>query len=186
MMRGDDRRAIALLVTAWVGLVVLVDPRGDFPLNDDWAYGWSVQQFLETGEFQLSDWTAINLLSQVLWGSLFCLPFGFSFTALRLSTLTLGLIGVVTMYGVLRETRSSPGVSLVGALAVALNPIYFGLANSFMSDVPSFSFTLVSSYFLMRGLRRYAAGALLPGIAVSLLAILNHQTGLLVLPAFAL
>lgn len=186
MMPSGDSRAMALLVGVWVGLVVLVDPRGDFPLNDDWAYGWSVQHFLATGEFELSDWTAINLFTQVLWGSLFCWPLGFSFTALRLSTLTLGLIGVVATYWVLRETKSSPGVSLVGALAVALNPIYFGLANSFMSDVPSFSFTIVSAYFLMRALQRYAAPDLISGIAVSLMSILNRQTGLLVLPAFAL
>jgi hypothetical protein len=48
-------------------MVILVNPIGDFPLNDDWAYGWTVKTLLETGVFQLSDWTATNILPQALW-----------------------------------------------------------------------------------------------------------------------
>ena len=176
---------VCLIVGIWILMAVLVNPLGDFPLNDDWAYGWSVKVLVETGDFRLSDWTAVNLLPQVLWGAVFSVPVGFSFTALRFSTLTLGLVGVLATYGLLREIKASPGVSLVGALVVALNPIYFALSNSFMSDVPSFALVTGAAYFMLRGLRRRTARDLVAGISLAIVSILNRQTGLILLPAFA-
>ncbi|MBD2343412.1 ArnT family glycosyltransferase [Anabaena subtropica] len=155
-------------------------------MNDDWAYGWSVKILLETGDFQLSDWTATNLLPQVFWGALFCLPFGFSFTALRFSTLTLGVIGVITTYLLLREVNSSPKSSLLGALTVAFNPLYFVLSNSFMSDVPSLTFTILSLYFLIRGLNKNSNIEIIIGIFLSFISILNRQLAIVIMPAFSL
>src|SRR5438093_12585801 len=100
-----DLSSIWIITIIWISMVILVNPIGDFPLNDDWAYGWTVKTLLETGVFQLSDWTATNLLPQALWGTLFCLPFGFSFTALRISTLTFGLIVVIATYRLLRRSQ---------------------------------------------------------------------------------
>ncbi len=173
----------ALITVVWCAMVLLVNPVGDFPLNDDWAYGWSVKTLLATGEYQLSDWTATNLLPQVMWGALFCLPFGFSFTALRLSTLGLGLLGVLLTYGLLRQVGATTGLALLGALVVALNPIYFGSANSFNSDVPSMAIAMLSLYFIVLGLKPHAKYFTGIGIGIALLAILNRQSSIVVLLA---
>src|SRR4051794_6120637 len=134
--RNSDPTCILLLCLLWVMAAIVVNPLGNFPLNDDWAYGFAVRTLFEEGDLRFSDWTATNLIAQVLWGTLFCLPTGFSFTALRLSTLVLGLIGVVATYGLLREGRAREDLSLFGALVLAFNPIYFSLSFTFMSDVP--------------------------------------------------
>ena len=152
MRVNDDLLMVVLLILLWLFLVILVNPIGNFPLNDDWAYGWTVNTLLTTGQFYLSDWTAPNLVPQALIGTLFTLPFGFSFTALRFSTLTLGLLGVLVTYGLLREVNAARGAALCGALILALNPLYFSLANSFMTDVPSFTFFMASVYCIIRGL----------------------------------
>src|SRR5271157_3667611 len=87
--RGDAAM-LAMLVTIW-GLVVLaIDPVGDFPLNDDWSYGLAVKYLVVDGHLRFTDWLSVPLITQVLWGALFTLPLGFSFTALRFSTLVLG------------------------------------------------------------------------------------------------
>ena len=93
----------ALLGLIWISMVVVVNPIGNFPLNDDWAYGYSVRALVEQGEIRFSDWTATNLIAQVVWGALFCLPYGFSFTALRLSTAVLGFAGILAT---VRSTRA--------------------------------------------------------------------------------
>jgi hypothetical protein len=124
---NNDLIIVVCLVLFWIALEIIVNPLGDFPLNDDWAYGWTVKTLLTTGRFQPSDWAATNLVSQVLLGTVFTLPFGFSFTALRICTLSLGLLGVLATYGLLRETDTSPGIATCGALVVALNPLYFVL-----------------------------------------------------------
>jgi hypothetical protein len=175
---------VLVIVAIWIIMVILVNPIGDFPLNDDWAYARSVQSLIEKGDFQLADWTATNLFSQVFWGALFCLPFGFSFTALRFSTLTLGLIGVVTTYGLLREVKSGYKISLLGALLVAINPIYFELSNTFMNDVPFFAFATVSLYFLLRGLKYESKLEITVGFLMAAVAILARQAGLAIPMAF--
>ncbi|WP_226573768.1 ArnT family glycosyltransferase [Microseira wollei] len=183
-IKKPDTINIIILLAIWIAMVILVNPIGDFPLNDDWAYGRSVQSVIEKGDFQISDWTATNLFSQVLWGALFCWPFGFSFTALRFSTLILGLIGVVTTYGLLREINTSYKFSILGALLVAINPIYFELSNTFMNDVPFFAFTAVSLYFLLRGIKYESKIAITFGFLMAGVAILSRQAGLAIPLAF--
>ena len=181
---GADWIAVAALTAAWAGMVGTVNPVGDFPLNDDWAYGYSVKILLEQGEFRFSDWTATNLIAQVVWGTLFALPFDFSFTALRLSTLTLGWVGLLATYGLLRELRAAPLLAFAAATLVAANPIYLALSHSFMTDVPFVALATLSLYFLLRGLRRESGAALAFGFGLSALAILTRQVGLCLPLAF--
>jgi hypothetical protein len=182
----SDLANILIIGTIWIAMTVLVNPIGNFPLNDDWAYGWTVKTFLETGEYRLSDWSAANLLPQTIWGIIFCLPFGFSFTALRLSTLVLGLLGVLLTYGLLREASANPKLSLLGASVVALNPVYFGLSNSFGNDISSFVLTIFSLYLIIRGLKLNSSPFTIVGILISFISILNRQSGIVILIAFSL
>jgi hypothetical protein len=167
-------------------MIILVNPLGNFPLNDDWVYARAVQSILQKGYLDLSTGhTAANLFSQAYWGALFCLPFGFSFTALRFSTLTLGLVGVLATYGLLREAKANQLFSLLGTLLVALNPVYFGLSNTFMTDVPFFAVAALSLYFLISGLGRNSRAEIIVGILLSYIALLIRQLGLAIPLAFS-
>mgnify|MGYP002336097311 CR=1 FL=1 len=167
-------------------MIILVNPIGNFPLNDDWVYALAVKSVLETGHFQLHSFSMANLGPQVYWGALFCLPFGFSFTALRISTLVLGLVGIIALYVLLREFKVDTKTSLLGALTLAVNPLYFGLSNSFMTDVPFVSMVLVAIYFLLRGLNEDSLRLIVVGVGVTFLAILIRQFGLIVFLGFAI
>ena len=175
---------ILFIVALWFLMTILVNPLGDFPLNDDWVYGLSVKSILEKGDFRLPAYSSANLLPQAFWGALFCLPFGFSFTALRFSTLTLGLIGVVITYAILRQVKANPEISLLGALLIAFNPIYFGLSNTFMTDVPFFAVTFLSFYFLILGLKHDSNLQIALGIFLSYIALLIRQYGIIITLAF--
>src|SRR5438874_3445805 len=174
-----------LLGLIWICMVALTNPVGDFPLNDDWAYGYSVRRLLEQGQLRFSDWTGPNLFGQVLWGSLFCLPFGFSFTALRLSTAVLGLVGVLATYGILREIKTSRSIATLGALTLACCPIYFALSLTFMTDVPFTAFAIASLYFFIRGMRTESRLTIAASFVLASVAILIRQTGLALPVAFA-
>lgn len=175
---------ILLIIALWFFMVILVNPLGNFPMIDDWVYGLSVKYLLENGDFRLPSYASANVFSQVYWGALFCLPFGFSFTALRFSTLTLGLVGVLVTYVLLREVNTNSKISLIGAFLIAINPIYFGLSNTFMTDVPFFAFFVLSLYFLIRGLKRDSNTEIIIGIAISYIALLIRQLGLIIPLAF--
>ena len=174
-----------LLGLIWTFMVIVVNPLGNFPLNDDWAYGYSVRALVENAQIRFSDWTATNLFGQVLWGALFCLPFGFSFTALRFSTAVLGFVGVLATYGILRELKTSRATAAIGALTLAFCPIYFALSLTFMNDVPFAAFAISSLYFFLRGLRLDSSLTIAVGLVLAGVAILTRQYGLALPIAYA-
>lgn len=174
-----------LLGLIWICMILLANPIGNFPLNDDWAYAYSVQHLLQHGELRFSDWTATNLLGQVTWGALFCLPVGFSFTALRFSTVVLGFVGILGTYGILRELNTSRQIAAIGALTLAFCPIYFVLSLTFMNDVPFVAFAIASLYFFMRGLRLESPPTIAVSFVLAGIAILTRQTGVALPIAFA-
>src|SRR2546423_12799436 len=93
------------------------------------------------------------LLTQTFWGALFCLPAGFSFNALRCSTLVMSASGVIVTYFALRSVHPSRLVALLGALTLAFNPIYFSLSYTFMTDVTFTALMMASAFFLFRNLK---------------------------------
>src|SRR5712691_5267918 len=92
-----------VLVSAIVALLALVPAAGEFPINDDWLYARAVQSLVERGQLWLPPWGASSFVLQALWGGLFAGLFGFSHTALRLSTLVLSVAGVLGFYILLRD-----------------------------------------------------------------------------------
>lgn len=174
-----------VLGTVWCVMALLVNPAGNFPLNDDWSYGRAVQSLVERGELRFTGWTSMPLVIQVLWGALFCLPFGFSFTALRLSTLTLGLVGVLATYELLREAGANRGLAFVGALLVAVNPIYYALSHTFMTDVPFTSLALLAFLCFVRAMRTGHTNMVVAGTLLATMATLVRQLGVVIPVAFA-
>ncbi|MFI5382563.1 MAG: hypothetical protein ACHRHE_25010, partial [Tepidisphaerales bacterium] len=94
-LNNQDGDWPALLAIAGVCAAgwLLVGPRANVPVIDDWVYAWSVQHLVDTGHLQILDISAFYPLAQVLWGALFVRVAGFSFEVLRLSTLVLSALG---------------------------------------------------------------------------------------------
>jgi 4-amino-4-deoxy-L-arabinose transferase-like glycosyltransferase len=167
-------------------MALAVNPVGDFPLNDDWSYGSAVRSLVDEGTFRLPGWVSMPLIVQILWGSLFCLPFGFSFTALRFSTLTMGLVGVLAVYALLREAKAGRKASLLGALLLACNPLYFELSNTFMTDVPFLALATLSLVFFMRAIPHENHIHILFGSLLCCGATLIRQLGIIIPVSFAI
>ncbi|HMF38820.1 MAG TPA: glycosyltransferase family 39 protein [Isosphaeraceae bacterium] len=166
------------LILAWLGLVAAIDPRGDFSLNDDWAYGLPVRALVEAGQLRFTFWQSMTLIAQVFWGALFCLPAGFSFDALRVSTLVAGLGGVLALYGLLRHYRADRTAALIGALAFAVNPLYLGVSCTFMTDIPFTALMIFSVLALARGLDSGRDRAVWTGLAAAFAALFIRQLAL--------
>ncbi len=169
-----------MLTAAWVLAIASVNPSGNFPINDDWSYADTVRRLVEHGEWRLNPWTSMPLGTQVVWGWLFSQPAGFSFTALRISTLVLAWAATLGIYALLRIASVGPVVALLGAATVAVCPVFFPLAFTFMTDVPAlalgvWALVCVLKYIQTRRLE-HLAGAL--GLLVG--TTLIRQTGVAV------
>src|ERR1700741_245012 len=139
-----------LLFFCWLLAEFLVNPIGEFPLNDDWSYTIPVKHLTENGTLQFVDWPAMTLVAQVWWGYLFTSVFGFSFTVLRISVAVLGFIGGLILFQIIKKLSGKKDLAFAGTLLFLFNPLYFSLSNSFMTDVPFLSFSIIACYFYVK------------------------------------
>lgn len=188
-VRAVERTALidgAVMLGLWIAAAALVNPLGDFPLNDDWSFGLSVQHLLDSGEFRPTGWTAMTLLSHTLWGALFASVTGFSFTALRVSTLVLGFLGVLASYVLARRLQQPRALALLLALSLAFNPVYHALSLTFMTDVPFAAWLTLAALCLCAHVQTRSGPALWLGTALCAVAILSRQLAIALPLAFAL
>lgn len=131
---------IWIFILVFISAECIVNPLREFPLNDDWSYSKSVRILQFEHRFTIGDWPAMTLFTHVIWGFLFTKSFGYSLVVLRISGLCASLIGSLLLYSFVKKISGHKTFALCTALVVFLNPIYFNLSNTFMTDV---SFTTV-------------------------------------------
>lgn len=175
---------LPILLITWVILAIVINPIGEFPFNDDWAYAESVKILVETRTYFMSAYVSTNLFAQVLWGALFCLPFGFSFTAVRLSTLVAGLLGLWGTHRLLYTATESRQTAFIGTALLLVNPMYWGLSASFMTDVPFYTLMVWSLAFLIIGLKRDTQQPILIGLGLAVIALLIRQFAMAIFVGF--
>jgi hypothetical protein len=120
---GTLRDCTTIVIVALLVAVVL-RPFQDRPFIDDWVYSWPVQHLLDTHEFLFPELVGNPIAAQVLWGALFCLPFGFSLTVLRISTWVLGVLALCALYLLVRESGSTWRSALMATAVLGFNPVF--------------------------------------------------------------
>jgi hypothetical protein len=182
------RQATALLLALQIALFALIEPRGEFPLKDDWAYTQSVLWLLSEHRVRLSDWIGMNLLPQTLLGGATVALFGFSFTALRHVTQVVAVLGSAAMLWMYRAAGLTPGQALLAAVAVVTTPWWLDLANSYMTDVYGMALAMPLAALCLRQLGGDRPMSWPTVAAISLLSalgVLQRQVVLVLPVAFA-
>ena len=173
------------LICIWFICIVLVNPIGEFPLNDDWAYSLNAHALATENKFYFTAWSEVlTLIAHTVWGATFCKIFGFSFTALRCSTLVLGGVGLLTTFHFLKEGGMQKKHAFLATLLVLFNPFFFCLSFTYMTDVSFFSFFMLSVFFFQKMLSNPKYSYLLLGTLFSIIATLIRQPGVLIPFAF--
>ena len=147
---SERRRDCLVIVLTSVLVTLLLRPFQNTPFLDDWVYAWSVENLLEGGGLLVPELTNNANVVQILWGWLVCLPFGFSFVALRISTWLLAVGSLCGLYLMLRDLEVPRGDALLGTATLGVYPIFALLSVTFMSDVPFVSLTILASFAMVR------------------------------------
>jgi len=164
--------------------LLVVNPIGDFPLNDDWAYAENVKALVVDHKIYFSDWPAMTLIVHTVWGALFCKIFGFSFTVLRFSNLIMGWFGLLATYALFREGNFSKKNAFWCTLLIGFNPIYFSLSYTYMTDVPFYTLVVMASLYFIKALNGKGDYNIIFATLYSVLAVLMRQLGVLMPLAF--
>jgi len=183
---ASEGRCLVLLLLVQLLMMVIIQPAGNFPLNDDWAYSHSVEWLLSEGRIRLSDWIAPNLLPQTLLGASLSYFAGFSFENLRHLTQFISLMTSVAVFFWFRVGRLSSVESLIAVLLVISMPSWPVLANSYMSDLYGMLFAVVGATLLLRSLKKPSAGLIISATVVLSIGMLQRQVVVVIPLAFLL
>jgi hypothetical protein len=166
-------------------VALILHPFQNTPFIDDWTYGWSVEWLLHHAELKILEWSSHLNVVQVLWGALFCFPRGFSFTALRVSTWILAVVCLWGLYWLLRELNISRQLAVLGTATLAVNPIFFMLSFTFMTDVPFLAFMVWASFAMVRAMSTKRTRWLVAATILACLAIGVRVVGVVLPVAMA-
>ncbi|HMH16053.1 MAG TPA: hypothetical protein VK578_23350 [Edaphobacter sp.] len=129
-----------------------IRPVVEMGVMDDWSYIRTAQALAHTGHIVYNGWSASIIGWQLYLGALFARLFGFSFTAIRLSTLP---VAMVTAY-LTQRTLVLAGIrewnATIGTLALVLSPVFLSVTFSFMTDISGLFCIVLCLYACLRAL----------------------------------
>ncbi len=140
-----------------VGVPLVIAARSGalgIPRSDDWSYLLVQFRFAETGHIQLNNWVSMTLVGQIVLGTPVAAVTGRSIIAMQWFTALVGLVGLVAVAAMGRRLLRPAWWGVFVAAMIAVGPLWGPLAASFMTDVPSFTFGMLSLAAGVAGLRR--------------------------------
>lgn len=170
----------AALLGLFAAAAIVVRPRGEFPLNDDWNFALAAWHFAENLEFRFSRFTGMSLKLQVIWGAIWTWLFGRSFEVLRWSTLVLSAATLTLFWKWTGDLGWRGTVRWVIAGTLVAHPIFFWSSFTFMTQVPFLLLSMAALYATWRGYRDGSIGWALTAALLVLAASLIRQTGIAV------
>lgn len=165
---------------------ILINPIGEFPLNDDWAYSKAIYNYIENGSVKFSNWQGFPDLTRFLISSSICKVFGFSFTLLRCITLITFMISILVFNHILRFLQLNNAMRWPLLLILTFNPLSLYLANTYLSDVFQLLLTLISFQLMLLYFRNRQSSYFILFCLITTLATLNRQISLVIPIAFSI
>lgn len=153
-MSAPRRWLSALPYAAMVLAYVAVGPWGDFPLNDDWVYARITHRLADTGKLVIDVGATASVLAQALTVAPLVKLFGHSHLVLRAATMAWGLFGLWLVGRLLALAGVRPKLAVAAQLLVALNPLYFYLATTFMTELHGWVPALLAAWLYFQGRAR--------------------------------
>jgi hypothetical protein len=114
-------------------------------MNDDFSYARSAQALAERGRIIYNGWGSPMLWPQAAYGALVIRLAGFGYGSLQATGVFCAVALVPPlMFALARRCAATRLFAVLATLVLTLNPIYLGVAPSFMTDVPSLALLLLA------------------------------------------
>jgi len=170
---------LAIVLAIWAAAVAFIQPRGEFPILDDWDFTIATWNFARTGHFQFTPFTAVSLRAMVLWGAAWTRIFGETFFVLRLSTLTLAAVTIAIVHEILRRAAIPRFGRIAATLAFAFHPLFLWSSCTYMTEVPFVCASAAAFLLIWQGLEKQSRGWVVAGCAAAIVSCFIRQTGII-------
>ncbi|MEK6397843.1 MAG: glycosyltransferase family 39 protein, partial [Terriglobus sp.] len=163
-----------LCVLAWLVAALLTRPFVDSGLIDDFSYVKSAFVFADTHRLAYNGWATATIGWQIVWGGIFAQVFGHTYSAVRLANFVTSFATVWVAHASFIRSGLSRRNAIVGALALALCPLFLPMSISFMSDISGLFSILICYYCCLRALQSQRDSQVLTWlVAAGLLSIVG-------------
>jgi len=138
---------IGLLAIIGVAIPIAVASRYGalgIPRSDDWSYLLTMYRWLEDGKLTFNGWVSMTLIGQVLIAAPIAAVAGRNITLIQISTALIGLVGLLGVVWIGRQIVRPAWRAVFVAATIAVGPLWGPLAPTFMTDVPAFTFQMLS------------------------------------------
>lgn len=173
--------AIAIYTLA----VWIINPIGNYPVNDDWDFMLHVKYFSE-GKFVKNSLIDASFILQGLLGLLWTNIFGLSFDSLRILTILFFIIFLVGFNKILILYNLNNTTKFVANTALLINPYTISSSLSFMTEIYFLSFMIWSLFFFLKNTENQTKTNFYLAIFLASSSILIRQFGILILLTYAL
>jgi 4-amino-4-deoxy-L-arabinose transferase-like glycosyltransferase len=137
---------------------------------------------------EFNNWVSMSLLGQLWIAAPIAAIWGHAITIVQTQTAILGSIGLLCVLWLGRRLGLSWGLAALAALTVAASPLWMVLSTTYMTDVPSFTFSLAALLIATVALQRRSMSMplLLLALALATYSVLIRQYAVVPLIAIAL
>jgi hypothetical protein len=132
---------------------LLIHPYAETGICDDWSYIKTTQILAQTGHIVYNGWASAMLGWQLSLGALFAKLFGFSFTAVRLSTTVVAIATTWLLQSAFVRAGLCQWNATLATLTFVFSPLYLPLAFTFMTDVSGVFSIILCLYMCLRALQ---------------------------------
>lgn len=164
-------------------MTILINPWGEYAVNDDWDFFLHVRQFLQD-DFYKNSLIDSAFISQGFIALVWSKIFGFSFSALHSLTILFTVVFVLGVYKILSHFSVSNQAKTITLLSLLFNPIIFHSSYSFMTEVYCLTFMVWSVYSFLVFLENSKYSHLALASIFALLSTLVRQFGVVLFVAF--
>jgi hypothetical protein len=180
LLAGRNHLTLLFLIFLYLSAVVVVNPAGNFPLNDDWSWAAAARGLALGHDWRPTDWTAMPLITQSLWAAPFCILTNCSYEALRASTLVAGLLLLISSYCLFARVTQSKVAAGLAAATVAFNPVIFELTYTFMTDTFFAALLVTTAFVFLKTFRDNSPYLFALACVLAVASTLCRQVGLCV------
>ena len=131
---------------------LIVRPFAEIGVDDEWSYIKSAQVLAQTGHIVYNGWATAMLGWQLYFAALFVKLLGFSFTAVRLSTLFEAVATAFLFERTLVRSGINQWNAALATITLVLAPFYLPFIFEFMSDVSGVLCIVLCLYMCLRAL----------------------------------
>jgi hypothetical protein len=178
LLARRNHLTLLFLIFLYLSAVVVVNPAGNFPLNDDWSWAAAARGLALGHDWRPTGWTGMPLITQSFWAAPFCILTDCSYEALRASTLVAGLLLLIASYYLFARVTKSTVAAGLAAATVAFNPVIFELSYTFMTDTLFAALIVASAFVFLKTFRSNSPYLFALACLLAVVSTLCRQVGL--------